>query len=247
MSEVNGNQGVLKNELNNSGNVEANNGFSGGSAVSRFITPGGNPMDTSQPAFPVFHRKFANPAPLGLLAFGGTTFVLSLYNAQARGVKHPNVILGLALGYGGLAQIIAGIEEWACGNTFGATAFTSYGSFWLSFACFYIPQFEVLAAYPTAHERESALAIFLTMWGIITFLFLLGTLRSSVALFLVFFFLDITFWVLAAGHFTENHTVTKAGGGLGVVTAFVAFYTALAGILTKETSYFLLPVGDLSK
>jgi hypothetical protein len=69
MSEVNGNQGVLKNELNNSGNVEANNnGFSGGSAVSRFITPGGNPMDTSQPAFPVFHRKFANPAPLGLLA-----------------------------------------------------------------------------------------------------------------------------------------------------------------------------------
>lgn len=68
MSEINGNQG-LKNELNGSDNVEApNNGFSGGGAVSRFITPGGNPMDTSQPAFPVFHRKFANPAPLGLLA-----------------------------------------------------------------------------------------------------------------------------------------------------------------------------------
>jgi succinate-acetate transporter protein len=85
------------------------------------------------------------------------------------------------------------------------------------------------------------------MWGVITFIFLLGTLRSSVSLFLVFFFLDITFWVLAAGHYTEHVTVTKAGGGLGVVTAFLAFYTALAGILTKETSYFLLPVGDLSK
>ncbi|BEI83915.1 hypothetical protein CcaverHIS002_0405190 [Cutaneotrichosporon cavernicola] len=243
MSDANGNQ---KNELNNeTGNVDAN--FSGGTGVSRFITPGGNPMDTSQPAFPVFHRKFANPAPLGLLAFGGTTLVLSLFNAQARDVTHPNVILGLALGYGGFAQVIAGVEEWACGNTFGATAFTSYGAFWLSFSVFYIPQLEVMSAYPTQYERDSALGIYLTMWGIITFIFLLGTLRSSVALFLVFFFLVITFFVLAAGHFTGHLTTTKAGGGLGVVTALCAFYTALAGILTKDTSYFLLPVGDLSK
>ncbi|RSH78921.1 uncharacterized protein EHS24_001844 [Apiotrichum porosum] len=233
-------------EVKHDNNVE--NGYNQGGAISRFITPGGNPMDTSQPAFPVYHRKFANPAPLGLLAFGGTTFVLSFYNLQVRDITHPNVVLGLALGYGGLAQIIAGIEEWACGNTFGATAFTSYGSFWLSFGCIYIPQFEIVAAYGTdADQLNSALAIYLTMWAIVTFIFLIGTLRSSIALFLVFFFLEITFWVLAAGHFTGHVTVTKAGGGLGVVTALVAMYTALAGLLTRESSYFIIPVGDLSK
>jgi succinate-acetate transporter protein len=84
-------------------------------------------------------------------------------------------------------------------------------------------------------------------YSCITFIFLLGTLRSSIALFLVFFFLDITFWLLAAGHLTRNHTTTKAGGGLGVVTAVTAFYTALAGILTEDTSYFILPVGNLAK
>ncbi|GMK59346.1 hypothetical protein CspeluHIS016_0703610 [Cutaneotrichosporon spelunceum] len=241
MSEIN-----HKNEVNNeTGNTDAN--FSGGSGVSRFVTPGGNPMDTSQPAFPVFHRKFANPAPLGLFAFGGTTLVLSLFNAQARHVTHPQIVLGLALGYGGFAQIIAGVEEWACGNTFGSTAFTSYGAFWLSFSVFYIPQLEVLSSYPTAAERDAALGIYLTMWGIITFLFLLGTLRSSVALFLVFFTLVITFFLLAAGHYTQRIVLTKAGGGLGVVCAVTAFYTGLAGILTKDTSYFILPVGDLSK
>lgn len=99
------------------------------------------------------------------ISFGGTTFVLSFFNAQARNVKHPNVILGLALGYGGLAQLIAGVEEWACGNTFGATAFTSYGSFWISFACFYIPQFEVTTAYASKSELDAALGIYLSMWG----------------------------------------------------------------------------------
>lgn len=91
--------------------------------------------------------------------------MLSFYNFQARHITHPNVVLGLALGYGGLAQIIAGIEEWACGNTFGATAFTSYGSFWISFGVLYIPQFEVLTTYKVKSELDSALAIYLTMWA----------------------------------------------------------------------------------
>ena len=80
-----------------------------------------------------------------LFRFGGTTFVLSCYNVQARHVTHPNVVLGMALGYGGLCQLIAGIEEWASGNTFGAAAFSSFGGFWFSFAALYIPQFEVLS------------------------------------------------------------------------------------------------------
>ncbi|WWD21087.1 hypothetical protein CI109_105568 [Kwoniella shandongensis] len=225
------------------------NGYQGGGGpMARFITPGGHPMDTSQPAFPVFHRKFANPAPLGLMSFAATTFLLSLFNVRARGITTPNVILGMALGYGGLAQIIAGIEEWACGNTFGATAFTSYGGFWLSFAVLYIPQFEVVAAYGTEiKELDSALGLYLITWGIVTFIFLLACLKSSVALVSVFFFLTITFFLLAAGFLAGSVTATKAGGGFGLVTAACASYTALAGLLTKDTSHFLLPVGDLSR
>jgi succinate-acetate transporter protein len=77
------------------------------------------------------------------MAFGATTFILSMYNVRAGGVATPNVVLGMALGYGGLVQLIAGIQEWACGNTFGATAFSSYGGFWFSFGTLYIPQFQV--------------------------------------------------------------------------------------------------------
>lgn len=76
-----------------------------------------------------------------------------MFNVQARGITHPNVILGMALGYGGLVQLIAGIEEWACGNTFGATAFSSYGGFWLSFATLYIPQFAVVGTSSVGSTR----------------------------------------------------------------------------------------------
>lgn len=103
---------------------------------------------------------------LTIASFAGTTLVLSFFNVQARHITHLNVILGLALGYGGLAQIIAGVEEWACGNTFGATAFTSYVSFWISFAFFYMPQFGVVEAYGADKRMlDSALGLYLVMWG----------------------------------------------------------------------------------
>jgi len=232
---------------NGGGAIENGSNYQGGPAVSRFVTAGGNPIDTSQPAFPSFHRKFGNPAPLGLLGFGATTFVLSMYNVNARHVTNPNVVLGMALGYGGLAQLIAGIEEWACGNTFGATAFSSYGGFWLSFATIYIPQFEVTTAYATPGELDSALGIYLCAWGIVTFLFLVSCLRSSLCLVGLFFFLDITFWCLAGGFLGGSTKAIKAGGAFGILTAAIAGYTGLAGMLTRDTSHFLIPVGDLSK
>jgi len=250
------NGGVLNNGAVAHGentNEDYNNGIpsgyqGSGGMMSRFITPGGNPIDSSQPAFPVFHRKFANPAPLGLMAFGATTFILSLFNVRARGITTPNVILGMALGYGGLVQLIAGIEEWACGNTFGATAFSSYGGFWLSFATLYIPQFGVVDSYGNnGAELDSALGIYLAAWGIVTFIFLLASLRSSIALASLFFFLDVTFWLLCAGFLAPSVNATKAGGAMGILTAAIAGYTALAGLLTKDTSYFLIPVGDLSR
>ncbi|KAK4686699.1 uncharacterized protein P7C73_g3420, partial [Tremellales sp. Uapishka_1] len=240
-------QSVLSDNHNKDDQNGYNNGYHGtGGSISRFITPGGNPQDSSQPALPVFHRKLGNPAPLGLLSFAATTFVLSMFNVSARGITQPNVILGMALFYGGLGQIIVGIEEFVAGNTFGATAFASYGGFWLSFGTLYIPQFQVTASYTDATELESALGIYLCSWGILTFIFLIAALRSSVALVLVFFFLDITFWLLAASFFGTHPMVTKAGGAFGIITAACAFYTGMAGLLTKDTSYFLLPVGDLA-
>nr|ODO03965.1 membrane protein [Cryptococcus depauperatus CBS 7855] len=218
-----------------------------GGTMNRFITPGGHPLDNSQPAFPVYHRKFANPAPLGLLSFAATTFFLSLLNVYARGITVHNVILGMALGYGGLAQVVAGILEWACGNTFGATAFFTYGSFWISFSIFYIPQFEVFAAYTNPRMLQNAIGLYLVTWALVTLIFLLASLRSSFTLVAVFFFLEITFWLLAAGYLAPSINAVKAGGAFGIVTAAFAAYTALAGMLTKDTSYFILPVGDLSQ
>jgi len=217
-------------------------------SVARFITPGGNPIDNSQPAFPVFHRKFANPAPLGLLGFGATTFILSMYNVQARGITTPNVVLGMALGYGGLVQLLARMWEFAAGNTFGATAFSSYGGFWFSFAALYIPQFQIVESYgDNVSELDSALGIYLAAWFIVTFIFFLASLRSSIALCSLFFFLDITFLLLFVGFLTAKVNVTKAGGAIGILTAAIAGYIALAGLLTKDTSHFTLPVGDLSR
>jgi len=119
-----------------------------GRAISHAVTPGGHAMDNSQPAFPVYHRRFANPAPLGLAAFATTTFVLSMCNVNTRGLNStPNIVVGMAFAYGGLAQLLAGMWEFACGNTFGATAFSTYGAFWISFGCIYVPWFGILSAY----------------------------------------------------------------------------------------------------
>jgi hypothetical protein len=150
------------------------------------------------------------------------------------------------MGFGGLAQLLAGMWEFACGNTFGATAFTSYGAFWLSFGLIYWPSSGILTATYAEGELASALGIYLMAWFIFTFLMMLGTLKSSVGLFAVFFFLTITFLLLAIGEFMESATVHKAGGGMGLVTAFCAFYTGASGIYTPETSYFTLPTIDLS-
>lgn len=227
----------------------SSNGYGPGAGhmPNRAVTPGGHAFDPSQPGFPVFHRKFANPAPLGLMAFATTTFVLSFYNTGARGIAIPNVIVGLALGYGGLAQLLAGMWEFAAGNTFGATAFSSYGAFWISFALIYWPSSGILDAYANDEAQlAQALGFYLISWFVVTFIFLIACLRSSGALISVFFFLTITFILLAASEFTGNSNVHIAGGALGIITAFCAWYTALAGLLTPSSSFFLLPILPLA-
>lgn len=127
----------------------------------RAQTAGGHPVDTSQPAFPVYHRKIGNPTPLGLMGFATTTFVLSLYNCGARGVSHPQLIVALCVATGGLAQFTAGVWEFAVGNTFGAAAFCMYGSFWWSYAACYIPWFGITKAVPE-DEMADAMGLYLS-------------------------------------------------------------------------------------
>jgi len=193
--------------------------------------------------------KLGNPGPLGLFSFASTTLILSLYNVGADGIDVPNVVVGMALFCGGLAQLLAGMWEFATGNTFGATAFSSYGAFWLSFAALLIPGTGVGAAYaasPNPAQIVSAIAIYLITWGVVTFLFFLATLRKSVGLSVLFFSLTITFVLLASADFTGNLTLSKAGGALGVVTALIAYYCGLAELLTEDDA-FTLPLGKHTK
>ncbi|CEI98729.1 hypothetical protein RMCBS344292_12830 [Rhizopus microsporus] len=192
----------------------------------------------------------ANPGPLGLSSFALTTFVLSLHNAGA-GLPADgpnNVVVGLALFYGGLVQILAGMWEFRTGNTFGATAFSSYGGFWLSFATIFIPGFNVIESYAKVPSSvlEQSLGIYLLSWAIFTGILLIASHRSSVGLISLFFFLFITFILLAAAKFNNSLTTQVAGGAFGVITAIIAWYNALSGLLTKDSSHFLLPTGRLN-
>ncbi|KAF9079627.1 hypothetical protein BGX23_003572 [Mortierella sp. AD031] len=195
----------------------------------------------------------ANPGPLGLSAFALTTFVLSLFNMGA-GVPSGGpvqVVLGLALFYGGGAQILAGMWEFKVGNNFGATAFTSYGAFWLSYAVILIPGFGVVAGYSNApdHTLDNALGIFLLAWGIFTFIMWIATLRSTVTLSSMFFILTVTFFFLSSAHLAHlspGNIVTRIGGGLGLVTAFLAWYNAAAGLYNSSNTFIRLPTGSLA-
>jgi len=181
----------------------------------------------------------ANPAPLGLSAFALTTFVLSAANAGW--VSAPNIVLGLALFYGGVVQIIAGVQEFRAGNTFGATAFCSYGGFWLAVGVIFTPAFGVLDAYK-AGGLGAALGIFLLGWTIFTGLMFIGTLRINGALIAVFALLFLTFLTLTLGALLGASGLTVLGGYLGIITALAAWYTALAGILASGKNMFSLPV-----
>ncbi|CAO3650029.1 unnamed protein product [Cunninghamella echinulata] len=201
------------------------------------------------PPPPVAPVVIANPGPLGLSGFALTTFVLSLHNAGAGldPTSPHGVVTGLAIGYGGLVQLLAGMWEFRTGNTFGATAFSSYGGFWLSFGMIFIPGFDIIGSYKGDKAiLEHSLGFYLLGWTIFTGILLIASHRSSVGLVSLFFFLFITFILLTAGKFNENLTCQVAGGAFGVITAFIAWYNALAGLLTKESSYFQLPVGRLN-
>jgi succinate-acetate transporter protein len=190
----------------------------------------------------------ANPASLGLFSFASTTFMLSLFNLQTRSITTPNAVVGMAIFCGGLAQFLAGMWEFPRNNTFGATAFTSYGAFWMSYATILIPGSGILSAYKEASELESALGIYLLAWFMVTFFLFIASLRKSIAFIALFGCLAITFALLAAGALSGKVAVNKAGGAVGTVTAFVAYYIGVSDLLAAEDNApFQLPIGKFAK
>src|SRR5438876_1690008 len=201
--------------------------------------------ERAEPAAPAV----ANPAPLGLSAFALTTFVLSSSNAgflfPAVGVG-GDVVIGLALFYGGLVQLLAGIQEFRAGNTFGATAFCSYGGFWLAVGMILLPPTGI--ALSLGKNLSTALGVFVLGWTIFTFLMFLATFRLTGALMAVFFFLFLTFLALTIGYLAGSSGTTwiQIGGWLGIITALVAWYTALSGVLAATKAPFQLPTFPMS-
>lgn len=183
----------------------------------------------------------ANPAPLGLLAFGLTTVILNLHNA---GIFEMNsMILAMGIFYGGIAQIIAGIMESKKNNTFGFVAFISYGSFWLTLvALIVMPK---MGWVPPA--SESAMVAYLIMWGIFTGLLFLGTLRISAALQFIFATLTILFFLLALGEYSGNIFLKKFTGYEGIICGGSAIYTGAALLLNEVYGKTVLPLGLVIK
>lgn len=178
----------------------------------------------------------ANPAPLGLVAFGMTTVLLNLHNAGFFALG--SMILAMGIFYGGLAQVIAGIEEWKKNNTFGATAFTSYGLFWLTLVTLLVlPKMGLADA-----TDKIAMAAYLAMWGIFTLVMFIGTLKANRALQLVFATLAILFFLLAIGDATGNTTITVIAGYEGILCGFIAIYAGLAQVLNEMYKKTVAPL-----
>jgi uncharacterized protein len=181
----------------------------------------------------------ANPAPLGLFAFGLTTILLNLHNAGF--FEMNSMILNMGIFYGGLAQIVAGIMESKKNNTFGFTAFISYGFFWLTLVGLIVmPKLGWMTAPST-----SAMIAYLIIWGIFTALLFIGTLRLNRALQFVFASLTILFFLLALGDATENAAIKTFTGYEGVICGASAVYTAIASLLNEVYGRTLLPVGPV--
>jgi len=179
----------------------------------------------------------ANPAPLGLFGFGMTTVLLNLHNAGLYDMN--SMILAMGICYGGTAQVIAGILEWKKNNTFGMTAFISYGFFWLSLvALIAIPKTGVTIA-----PDDKAWGAYLAMWGLFTFGLFIGTFRLSHALQFVFGSLTILFLLLASGHyFMVSPGFKHFTGYEGIVCGLSACYTGLAQILNEVFGKTVLPL-----
>ena len=181
--------------------------------------------------------KFANPAPLGLYGFATTTWLLSMLNAGWFPiVKDLPLMMATAFAFGGVAQFIAGLLEYPRGNTFGFVAFTSYGSFWFAFALY----IEALPRGELAFQGA-----FLLVWGVLTALLGIATLKLNRVLQLVFLTLTVAFIMLGLSHLLADplgSTLHTLGGYVGMVTALLAAYQATAEVVNEVNGRVVMPI-----
>lgn len=184
-------------------------------------------------------NKLANPAPLGLMGFGMTTVLLNIHNAGFFPIS--SMILAMGIFYGGLAQIFAGILEFKKGNTFGTTAFTSYGLFWISLVA--------LLVFPKIGWSESTPSAFLAwyffMWGLFTFFMWLATFGTNRVLQFVFLSLTVLFWLLAIKNWTGLVVVGKIAGWEGIACGLSAVYLAMAQVINESRGKVILPICEI--
>ncbi len=182
-------------------------------------------------------QKLANPGPLGLMGFGMTTVLLNIHNAGFSPVTTAIVAMGIF--YGGLAQVIAGILEFKKGNTFGVTAFTSYGFFWLTLVgIWYLPTSAV-----TATTDHTFVGIYLALWGIFTLFMFFGTLKGNKMLQFVFGSLTVLFFLLAIGNICGSKAILNFAGFEGIICGASAIYLAMAEVLNEQYGKTVLPIG----
>lgn len=214
-------------------------------------SPAGNrharaPPEPEVVTVPSPHRKFGSAGPLGLLCTATTLLIDSFIQTGAAGITVPQSVISVALSYGGLAQILAGMWEFASGNTFGATVYTSYGGFWVSYGIFLSPWSGIASAFAKESDFEKSIGLYYFAWMITTLAFLVASHRSSIALIVLFVFLSLCFFFLGvAKWYPEITAINTTGGVFGILTSAVAWYMALAGML-PEDSLISLPVGNLS-
>lgn len=184
------------------------------------------------------NTSLANPAPLGLMGFGMTTILLNLHNA---GFFPMDVtILAMGIFYGGLAQIFAGLMEYKKNNTFGVTAFTSYGCFWLTLVAILLMPKMGLAQAADGHF----LGAYLGLWGIFTLFMFFGTLTGPRMLQFVFLSLTVLFALLCIGHLADSESIVRIAGWVGIVCGASAFYLAMGEVLNEQHGRTVLPIGE---
>ena len=182
--------------------------------------------------------KLANPAPLGLMGFGMTTVLLNIHNAGFFPVDA--MIMAMGLFYGGAAQVIAGILEYKKGNTFGLTAFTSYGFFWITLVGIWVMPNLGLNIKPVPAEF---MGCFLVLWGLFTLYMYIGTLKGDKAHQVIFGSLTILFFLLAIADFTHYHLIKTIAGYEGIFCGLSAIYVAMALVVNEKFGRTVLPLG----
>ncbi|MBL8929258.1 MAG: acetate uptake transporter [Kineosporiaceae bacterium] len=206
------------------------------------------PLDVRISAVPErvpFTARVADPGPLGLACFALTTFVLSCFNAGLLPSTVKAVVLGLALFYGGVVQVIAGIVEYAKGNAFGGTAFCSYGAFWMAY--WYLSTHLSLMAKASPGDVSRAIGVFLLAWTIFTIYMFVVSFRTNAALVITFGMLTAALIALTIGDLAASPDATLIGGWLGLVTAALAWYASFAGVMNATAGRVVLPVVPLKK